>query len=94
MKILKDLHIEVTDFKIYEDNMSTIKSAVLPSQKRLKHVDIAFHHVQDLIMSKILVVEHINSGDQLADLLTKPSKLNLHMMKINLRGGVKEVTLS
>ena len=92
MKILNDLNIKVTNLTIYEDNLSTIKSAEVPTQKRLKHIDIRYHHIKDLINNKKIRLEYIRSEEQEADMLTKPitgSKFSLNKFKLNVRRGVE-----
>ncbi|KAJ6942043.1 hypothetical protein NC652_007979 [Populus alba x Populus x berolinensis] len=42
------------------------------SHSRMKHIQIDIHFVRDLVAKNILIVKHVNTTDQLADLLTKP----------------------
>lgn len=58
---------------IYEDNQSTIKSCNSHEQlKRMKHLDIKYHFVKEKISKGYVVIEYVNTRDQLADILTKP----------------------
>lgn len=40
--------------------------------RRTKHFDIKFYYTRDIMKQKDLLVEHIASNVQLADILTKP----------------------
>jgi hypothetical protein len=67
---------------------------------RIKHIEIDFHFVRDMVASKCLNVRFVSSAGQLADLLTKPisssrfaflrSKLNVLSISLGLRGRVKD----
>ena len=39
---------------------------------RTKHIEIDFHFVREQVTKKLLDIEFINSGDQIADGFTKP----------------------
>jgi hypothetical protein len=55
------------------DNASAIKLAKNPIfHKRSKHIDVRAHFVRELVEEGKLIIEHIASKDQVADLLTKP----------------------
>lgn len=64
---------------------------------RSKHIDIKHHYIRDLIRDKEIMVEYCTSEDQIADIFTKPLKINLFlkmenllgMMRPNLREGVR-----
>lgn len=64
---------------------------------RNKHIDIKHHYIRDLIRDKEIVVEFCISEDQLADIFTKPLKVNLciklkkmlRMMKSSLSEDVR-----
>ncbi|PNY05433.1 copia protein [Trifolium pratense] len=42
---------------------------------RCKHIDIRFHFLRDLMKEETMELAYCKSQDQLADLLTKPLKL-------------------
>ncbi|MCH97023.1 hypothetical protein A2U01_0018016 [Trifolium medium] len=42
---------------------------------RCKHIDVRFHFLRDLAKEGIVELAHCKSQDQLADLMTKPLKL-------------------
>ncbi|XP_071652413.1 uncharacterized protein [Temnothorax longispinosus] len=55
------------------DNASAIKLAKNPSfYKRSKHIDVRAHFVRERVQNGELKIEHISSGEQVADVLTKP----------------------
>lgn len=73
--LLLELKLVRTDTKItiYEDNQSTIRSCNTHEQlKRMKHLDIKYHFVKDKIKDGIIILQYINSSEQIADILTKP----------------------
>jgi hypothetical protein len=57
---------------VYADNMSAMALARNPQfHKRTKHIDVHFHYVRECIASDVVVLEHVSSGDMIADTLTK-----------------------
>jgi hypothetical protein len=42
---------------------------------RCKHIDVRFHFLRDLTKDGVVELVHCNTQDQLADLMTKPLKL-------------------
>lgn len=57
---------------IYIDNKSAIdlaKNQVFHG--RSKHIDIRFHFIHDCIEKGVIVIKHISTGEQRADILTK-----------------------
>ncbi|CAL9024981.1 unnamed protein product [Prunus brigantina] len=62
---------------IYCDNMSTIKlsrNAVMHG--RSKHIDVRFHFLHDLCSDGKIELQYCKTGEQVADILTKPSSLH------------------
>jgi hypothetical protein len=59
---------------IYQDNMSTI--ALVKNGKsnseRTRHIALRFFFVADRVASKEVKVEYMQTGEMLADILTKP----------------------
>lgn len=47
---------------------------------RIKHIDIKFDHIQNLISDGIVILKYYNTIEKLANLLTKP----LHIKKHNI----------
>lgn len=62
--------------KVFCDNTSTIKLTRNPVfHGRSKHINVRFHFLRELTNDGTLIMEHCGSGDQLADIMTKPLKL-------------------
>src|SRR5204863_9418312 len=78
-EILHELNIILKDFTLLLliDNTGVI--AVNESEKvtrNARHIDIHYHHIQDLIEKKIIEVSHIPTDEIAADGLTKMLLLN------------------
>lgn len=84
------------------DNLGAINLSFNPIQhSRMKHIQIDLHFIRDLVSKMILNVHHVNTADQLANLLTKPlSQQRLDSLRNNiglvngssiLRGHIREV---
>jgi hypothetical protein len=55
------------------DNKSVIKIAYNPCEhSRTKHIDIRHHFLRDHAIRWDIVISHIGTNDQLADIFTKP----------------------
>lgn len=98
--ILSEIGINTGTITIYIDN----KAAIFSSENnvinnKLKHIDIRYHFIRELINNKTIKLEYIKSSENLADGLTKflngtrlrkfrDSVLN-KIWKIYFRGSVK-----
>ena len=84
-RILEKLNYEQKGYTILMcDNSSIIKLSRNPIMHgRSKHIDMRFHFLRELTRDKIIELMHCGSHDQVADLLTKPVKLQTFE---NLRG--------
>lgn len=69
--LLQELKIDPGIPVIYEDNQPCIKSLEKWEHKRLKHIDIKYNFVRNLICEKVISVQYIESENQIADILTK-----------------------
>ncbi|WVZ87391.1 hypothetical protein U9M48_034031 [Paspalum notatum var. saurae] len=73
------------------DNSSAIELAKNPVlHDRSKHIDIRFHYIRECVAGGQVVLGHVHTAQQLADLLTKPlgqRRLAQLMVKI----GVEEL---
>lgn len=72
--LLKDLNLldQSKPMIIREDNQACIAFSLNPgTYKKSKHIDVKFHFVRERVASKEVVLEYIDTKDQLADILTK-----------------------
>ncbi|RVW64036.1 Copia protein [Vitis vinifera] len=73
------------------DNSSTIKLSKNPVMHgRSKHIDVRFHFLRDLTKEEVVELVHCGTQDQIADVMTKPLKLNM-FLKLRELMGVREV---
>lgn len=69
---MNDLDVtEDSPVVIYEDNQACIHSLEKWKHKRLKHVDIKYNFVKDLLTNKQIEVKYIRTDVQTADIMTK-----------------------
>lgn len=81
----------VCPINLFCDNQSAILNAKTESVKRLKHIDIRYHFVRDLIKNNKINVKYISTSEQPADMLTKPlSKESI--MRFLRQYGVGNIT--
>ena len=72
-QMLSNYGIIQSKVHLYCDNESAICIAKNPGQhSRTKHINIRHHFIRELVESKELVIVHISTDNQLADLFTKP----------------------
>ena len=65
--------VEVHPPALMVDNQSTITRAKNPVlHDSSKHIDIKFHFLRDYVDGGQIVIEFVETGQQLADILTKP----------------------
>lgn len=70
--LLNEVCITCNCFRVFVDNLSAIHIAKNPEQhKRLKHIDLKYHYIRDRVANNIVVLEHIDTNKQIADVLTK-----------------------
>lgn len=73
------------------DNSSTIKLSKNPVlHGRSKHIDIRFHFLRELVRDGVVDLRHCNTQDQIADIMTKPLRLEV-FLKLRSLLGVCEV---
>ncbi|XP_040372964.1 secreted RxLR effector protein 161-like [Rosa chinensis] len=73
------------------DNSSAIKLSKNPIMHgRSKHIDVRFHFLRDLTKDGVVELVHCGTQDQVADLMTKPLKLDA-FLKLRKLLGVQEV---
>src|SRR3990170_6998936 len=70
---LKDYGVNVKKEPLYCHNESAIKIAHNPVQhSRMKHIEIRHHFLHDHLLKGDIVIDHVKTEDQLADIFTKP----------------------
>lgn len=57
--------------------------------ERTKHIEIDYHFIREKIQEGLIQAEHISSGEQLADVLTKGLGIQQHEYLIS-KLGVKD----
>jgi hypothetical protein len=66
-------------------NISAIKLSNIPiMHSRSKHIDVRFHFLHHLVKDGILELIHCSTQQQVADILTKPLKLDTFLKMRNL----------
>lgn len=84
-------HAQKQSTTIMRDNSSTIKLSKNPVMHgRCKHIRVRFHFLRDLVNDGEVKLVHCGSNDQVADILTKPLKLD-SFLKLRSELGVCEV---
>jgi hypothetical protein len=70
---LKDYSYTMNHVPLLCDNESAIKIAYNPcEQSRTKHIDIWHHFLRDHFIKGDIVISHVVTNDQLADIFSKP----------------------
>ena len=72
-RLLADLtKREVQKVLLKIDNQAAISLCKNPvHHERTKHIDVQFHYIRECIEEGMIEVQHVNTKDQLADILTK-----------------------
>ena len=72
--LLKELGFGVTGSStLHLDNQSAIQVCKNPEHHgRMKHLDMKYFWIRDEVVRKVIEVVYVPTGDQLADILTKP----------------------
>ena len=70
--LLLELEVCVGTSVVYEDNQACIKLASsVGNYNRTKHIDLKYHHVNDLISKKLIKLDYVETNKNLSDMLTK-----------------------
>ena len=70
---MKDYGIMIKEVPLLCDNESAIKIANNPVQhSRTKHIDIRHHFIRDHVAKGDILISHVRTDKQLADIFTKP----------------------
>ena len=71
MNLLEEIGINVKlPINVYEDNKTTI-CMVKNGGIKVKHIDVKYHFIKDLVNKNIINIKFVSSCDQVADVLTK-----------------------
>ena len=76
--------------ELFEDNKGAETLASAPKMNaRTKHITIKYHHFREAVKAKYLQIKHIDTKDQLADILTKPvDRITLQHLRKGRMGWV------
>lgn len=64
--------------KLFEDNSGAVELANVPKMRpRTKHINLVYHHFRSHVNTRSnpngdVIIQHIETGDQIADIFTKP----------------------
>ena len=76
---LSDYGIKCSSSQILCDNTSAINlSKNHVQQSQTKHIDIRHHFLHDNVLKGDILLEFIYTENQIADILTKPLKIETH----------------
>jgi hypothetical protein len=77
IKLLSYLfNVELEPIVIHYDNQSCIKlSENLVFHDRLKHIEMRYHYVWDMVDKNILSIQYVSTKKQTTNILTKPPSL-------------------
>ncbi|KAL6346399.1 hypothetical protein AAG906_033195 [Vitis piasezkii] len=70
--------------------LSSIQESVMHG--RSKHIDVRFHFLRDLTKEEVVKSVHCGTNDQVADILTKPLKLEVFLKLVRSLGYVRYQT--
>ncbi|KAG9446390.1 hypothetical protein H6P81_012518 [Aristolochia fimbriata] len=71
-QMLSDYGLNSTEMTVYCDNTSAINISKNPVQhSRTKHIDIRHHFIRELVEDRQVLIEHVSTENQLADIFTK-----------------------
>ena len=93
-KLANELHLpyNVPLVIMFCDNKSTISIASSPKvSKKLKHVNIAYHLLKQVVEEGYINMKYVPSKDNMADFLTKPIPHDKHRascLEVGLLFGV------
>lgn len=70
--MLKEMKINVSYINLVGDNCSALTLAAHNTlHKRTKHIDLKYHYIRELVNSKKVKLNYINTKENIADMLTK-----------------------
>nr|GFA49511.1 uncharacterized mitochondrial protein AtMg00810-like [Tanacetum cinerariifolium] len=81
-------------FVLYLDNKSAIELIKNPVfHGRIKHIDLRYHFIKECVERGDVVIKHVCSKEQKADILTKPLP-RTQFIEMRKMMGVKNITVS
>ena len=84
------MEVKMKAMKIMVDNQSTIMlSKTSAHHNRTKHIDTRYHFIRDCVEDGRVIIEHVKTEDQLADIVTK-SLGRVKFVELSARIGVKK----
>ena len=74
--LLEELEEKSGTVEVMCDSCSTIKLSKSPvMHRRIKHIDVRFHYIRELVNRDIIQLKFCGIKEQLADMMTKPLTL-------------------
>lgn len=86
--VLKELSVPIDGpITMYEDNQACIHIADDPREhRRMKHIDVKYNHIRELISNKVIKIEYKSTKEQLADIMTKGLPTNQFVILRDMLG--------
>jgi hypothetical protein len=85
---LKNYGYTMNHIPLLCDNESAIKISYNPCKhSRTKHINIRYHFLRDHAIKGDIVISHVRTNDQLADIFTKPldeKQFHEHRSEVNV----------
>lgn len=71
--MLRDYELKQGTLGLFVDNKSAIDmSKNLVQHSSIKHIDIRYHFIYQLMKEKVMSLDYVKTKDQFIDILTKP----------------------
>ena len=72
--MFEELHMPITKpIPLYSNNNGAIFISNNPVQeRRMKHIDVKYHYIRQVIEDCSIQVERVDTDDNIADIFTKP----------------------
>ncbi|PKI57097.1 hypothetical protein CRG98_022491 [Punica granatum] len=82
-KFLQELSLKQEMYVLHCDSQSVIHLCKNPTfHSRLKHIDIKFHWIIDVLKSKLVKLDKMHTDENVADMMTKPlAREKLHVCR-------------
>lgn len=93
VNLFEDINVAKTKFVIYEDNQSCIKLTEKWDHKRLRHIDVKYNFIKELVRDKRVSVEYISTKEQTADILTK-NLMGVQFSKLRQNLGLRKTEIT